>query len=129
MSNISMEVRGTNRVRNKLRTAAAKLPDRTEKVVGAWARQTRAFLKSTPYPAKRPGQSYVRTGTLANSWRARRVKDGVWNIENSAEYSGFVVGENQAWMHEGRWWKARDKMQERIPLLTKQLTDELTQDF
>ena len=108
MLRFELTIIGQNAVTNRLRTAAAKAPGAVGDATYRWAQDVRGKLKSTPYPPKRPGQRYVRTGRLANSWRAERVSQSRTVITNSAAYSGYVVGnsrgERQAWFHRGRWW-------------------------
>ena len=125
----SFEMRGTNRVRNQLRTLAAVDPDITDPVLGNHARSERRRLKSTPYPAKLPGQKYVRTGNLANRFSARRVKKGVWRVENSATYSVWVIkrGMQNRQYHRGRWWTMEDILEDGMPDLTRDLSHALEQ--
>lgn len=124
----SVRVVGFNRVRNNLRRLVNFHPDVTTPVMKEWGQETRKTLKGTRYPPKRPGQKYVRTGRLASSWRAE-VNRGAVSIFNTAKqprqarlYAGYVVGDDQAWMHKGRWWQARDIIQKQIPKLTDALT-------
>ena len=117
MLRFELTITGDQEVINRLRTAAAKGPSAFDEVSYRFAQNMRAKLKSTPYPAKRPGQRYVRTGRLANSWRAERLGNGRALIANSAGYSGYVVGKKQAWFHRGRWWTARDVITQSAPEL------------
>ena len=121
MLRFELTVRGANAVANRWRAAAAQAGPEIQEAAFRWAQGTRAALKSTPYPAKRPGQRYVRTGRLASSWAAERRGGGDAVIRNSAGYAGYVVGnsqgEGQAWMHRGRWWTARDVIQGERPKL------------
>ncbi|MFQ5494997.1 MAG: hypothetical protein ACE5EX_06410 [Phycisphaerae bacterium] len=148
----SIDLHGYNRVRNNLRRAAADMPHIAEREALKWARETRLILRSTRYPPKRRGQTYRRTGRLANSWRAAHLPTGA-TILNTAHrrgrfYSRYVVGNargaGQAWFHKTfgdrssvprhgrskRWWKARDVVDEEVPrfarALTKALVAELT---
>lgn len=79
-----------------------------------WFQGLRARLKSYPYPAKRPNQTYQRTGNLANSWGVDGSA-GHWFIRNSAEYSEVVVGDNQGKYFKGRWWRLRYVVEELVP--------------
>ena len=117
MLRFELTITGQNAVTNRLRTAAAKAPAAVGDATYRWAQDVRGKLKSTPYPPKRPGQRYVRTGRLANSWRAERRGKGRALIANSAGYSGYVVGKKQAWMHRGRWWLGRTVLMESAPEL------------
>lgn len=116
---------GQNAVTNKLRTTAAKAPHAMGDITYRWAQGVRAKLKSTPYPPKRPGQRYVRTGRLANSWSAVRMSQSTVRIANSAGYSGYVVGKKQAWFHRGRWWTAQSVIAENRPELRAAVIKEL----
>ena len=89
----------------RLDALARKFPRIADEEMGKWARGMRATLKSTPYPPKRRGQKYVRTGQLANRW-AVRGSNNRWAIVNRRAGSQYVVGDKQAWMHRNRWWKA-----------------------
>ena len=77
------------------------------------------------YPPTRPGQRYVRTGTLGRSIGTEVRSLGasmVGTIGTSTVYAPWVISDRsvggvgpQAWMHVGRWWtlqgvvrKARD---------------------
>ena len=129
MLRFELTIIGQNAVTNRLRTAAAKAPGAVGDAAYRWAQDVRGKLKSTPYPPKRPGQRYVRTGRLANSWRAERVSQSRTVITNSAAYSGYVVGnsrgERQAWFHRGRWWRARDVIAESRPELKASVLREM----
>lgn len=121
----SVTVRGVNRIRNALRSLAAM--DRTvlEPELRAWAQRVRRLLKSKPYPSKRAGQRYARTGRLANSWGVEQGKSGEVSIRNSAAYATWVVGDKQAWMHAGRWWQARPTIEDEIPELTREISEKI----
>ena len=123
-------LRGYNRVRNDLRWLAAQYPDEIEDIVADFAKSERAKLKSTPYPPERPEQTYIRTGRLANSWRAEREASARWVIRNSAPYARWVVGKDtQVWFHKGRWWIAEEVVAEDTPELTRRLTQRLEERF
>ena len=117
MLRFQLVITGNDELLARLRSASAKAPGVMDEISYRWAQNVRAKLKSTPYPPKRPGQRYVRTGLLANSWRAERKGKGRAVIINSAGYSGYVVGKKQAWMHRGRWWLGRNVLMESAPEL------------
>ena len=129
MLRFELTITGDQEVINRLRTAAAKGPSAFDEVSYRFAQNMRAKLKSTPYPAKRPGQRYVRTGRLANSWRAERLGNGRALIANSAGYSGWGVGggphNRQARVHAGRWWTARSVIEQSAPELRAAAIKEL----
>lgn len=127
---IAMEFKGYNRVDNMLRLLASEMASEiVDPVLGDWTKDVRYNLKAEPYPPKRPKQTYVRTGLLANSWSAEQVAPGKWRINNSANYSQFVVGDaqghGQAWMHQGRWWLAREVVDGYTDDLTQRLSKDL----
>jgi hypothetical protein len=121
----SIEVRGVNRVRNSLRKLIALDKTILEPEFRRWAQGVRKLLKSKPYPAKRAGQTYKRTGRLANSWAVEPKGTGVWSVTNRADYAGWVVGDKQSWFHKDRWWQARPTVEEQIPELTQAITEKI----
>src|SRR5574341_796765 len=124
---VSFEIRGHVELSAALRKAAIKMPRTIDRGIGAFAQETRAFIKSYPYPPQRhyPAQftdrsrryffwalrngvisvPYRRTGRLANSNAAQHLGLMVWALTNSAEYAGLVIGPKQATQHAGWWWK------------------------
>ena len=127
---VSIDLNAYNRVENKLRKAASDGAEWLDDEVGTFARRQRRRLKNARYPAKRPGQTYVRTGRLANSWKAEKRANAQWTIRNSAKYSGWVVGrETQAWMHKNRWWIFEDEMEKTTPDLTKALANRVMDEL
>ena len=80
----------------------------------------RVYRRVSPYPPKRPGQKYIRTGDLFSHWilgPSTTVNPG-YAIENDMPYAKYVIGDaygtSQAWMHKGRWLKLRDAMDQEI---------------
>ncbi len=133
---LDFEFIGYQRVGNRLRSLASDMDSEiVDPVMEDWTKDMRYHLKDMPYPAKRPGQKYIRTGQLANRWRTQHMGPGVWDIINDAtgehgqKYAVFVVGDNkgggQAWFHRGRWWKAFDVIGGFVPDLTRRLTKKL----
>lgn len=125
-----------DRVANTMRYMAAKQPEITDPVMADWVKDMRYALKAEPYPPKRPGQRYVRTGRLANSWAAEQVKPGVWRIVNNARspitnelYAARVVGDakgqGQGPYFINRWWKAIDILNGFTGDLTERLSKAL----
>lgn len=76
--------------------------------VRKWLPQVRQALKAKPYPAKRPLQTYIRTGNLANRWA---IVGGI-TIVNTADYAEPVVGDDQADAFVNRWWTARSVVED-----------------
>jgi hypothetical protein len=62
------------------------------------------------YPAERPGQKYVRTKALERGWqRAVPIDQGRgFQLVNAVAHASLVQGDDQAWMHVGRWQKASE---------------------
>src|SRR5688500_13208236 len=121
MPDFSWGFRGVDRIRNSLRTMAARTPHVVDGAMSEWAKETRGELKSTPYPPapipKKGRKPYRRTGRLANSWFAQRIRMSEWVIGNRAKarrrsYASYVIGDKQgkqAKVHQGRWWKATEE--------------------
>lgn len=136
MLDVVIGITGSERTIARLTRLATQSPKTADRTLYQWAQESRAVLKSTPYPPKRAGQKYVRTGRFANSWRAERAGLGKARISNSARspktgrlYPVFVAGDGagkgQAWMHKGRWRKARDVVDSRIPRLRRALARDI----
>ena len=66
------------------------------------------------YPAARPSSSYVRTGTLGRSiglggradiYEVRAIGSGYeGKLGTNLSYAPYVISEDQAAVHRGRWW-------------------------
>lgn len=131
MASVTFEYRGVNRVANNLRTLAALNKNVIDPVGRKWAGKVRRKLKGKPYPSRRPNQRYVRRGNLANKWEVTSPGLGKWGFTNQATsdkgvaYPGFVVGNDQAAVHKGRWWQALPVIEEEIASLTKDLSQEI----
>ncbi len=146
---LKYEFEGYNRVRNSLRKLASEYRETTDGTVKDWTKGQRADMKSATYPpqtnapqpfktsrqrrwffwALKTGQitvPYVRTGLIANSWRAKKDGWSHWLLENSAAYAHLVVGRGtQARYHEGNWWIADDIIDDSVGDLTTDLTEDL----
>lgn len=88
-------------------------------VVGELVEAEPERLEREPHPPELPGQRYQRTYIVSRSWSQEQTGPGRWVIINSAsqqgrEYAEYVVGdpEDQADIHRGRWWTAREKIEE-----------------
>lgn len=136
MPKFEYELRGYLRVSNKLRRMAVDLEKELDPTVYRWGQQTRTKLRTRPYPAMRPRQKYRRTGRLANSWAVERVQPSRIRFLNRARaprggrpYPTFVIGDSrrqgQAWMHIGRWWLARNVIEEEVPALRNAMVTEI----
>ena len=129
MPTIEIELKGLSGVQK----AIDNLADVSEWGTGVmvqWGQIEQARLKAKKYPPKRPGQKYIRTGRLGRSWSSRGTGNLEVTIRNRAAFKGrfyapYVVGDNQSWMHVGRWWIGRESIiEEGIPKLEEMLNDE-----
>ena len=78
-----------------------------------------------PYPPARPESSYIRTGTLGRSiglggradiYEVRRIGAGYEAVLGTRlGYAPYVIGENQAFMHKGRWWTIKTVAEKATP--------------
>jgi hypothetical protein len=85
-------------------------------------------LKQERYPPERPGQRYQRTQRLQYAWEIRKPRQLTRVITNEAKdpktgefYSSKVVGQQQGKYFVGRWWKALDIVNQRLPALTSRV--------
>jgi hypothetical protein len=88
--------------------------------VADFAENAADTLRNTPYPPELPKQKYRRTGNFGKAWKAEKLSKARWKVVNAVTdrrgrtYPGYVAGRapddqtTQAWMHSGRWWLARD---------------------
>jgi len=125
MADFVIEVQGARQLQKKFNKYIRTSPGTFDKTMGRWVKQTAGQLGRESYPARRTGQTYVRTKRLKRGYRAKRIQSLVWQIFNFVRYSGFVVGRFQAWMHKGRWWQALNKVEKRIPKLIKALKKDI----
>lgn len=88
-----------------------------------WANQIvrSRFVGMGHYPPPRPGSPYIRTGTLGAGWTVSQRGPLQHRLANPVLYATYVVGERQAWMHRGRWWMARARLDEAMPPLLELL--------
>ena len=130
MAGIDIRIDGADKLARRFSDYVRTSPGTFDKTTGRWAKRTANQLKKKKYPPTRSGQKYKRTRRLKRGWEARRVKSSQWTISNRAQakgrvYPGFVVGDNQAWMHKGRWWIASEEIEAKIPNLVKALEDDI----
>jgi len=129
---IKTQIKGVNRVRNSFRKFVSLNARQLDPTMKSWAQDVRAILKGTSYPPVPSGSKYVRTGRLANSWKVTKSKPGHYALENSAPYSGYVVGDDgeggQTAVHkQNGWWQSTPIIQKEIPKLTAALSREIRQ--
>ncbi len=79
------------------------------------------------YPPPPAGSTYWRTGEFGGSWSVREQAPSKVQFLNSAPYAELVAGEDQAWMHRGRWWVAFTRIEEDIPTLLTYLEKALSE--
>lgn len=96
-----------------LRFAAAPVAKFSQKMVKT--------LTAEPYPPKLPNQQYVRTFLLKNSFRQARLGVARHVIQNTAPRRRYVIGNQQADIHKGRWWKMREIIERDLEELSEAL--------
>lgn len=95
-----------------VRALINRMPDRLNDAMEAAMNDATALLlrELKVYPPPPSGSTYVRTGTLRNSWhreiegRGLEIRGIVGSNENVAPYNRWVQDEErQAPVHRGRW--------------------------
>ena len=140
-----IDFNSATRVANKLRKTARNTPRLTDATTRKHAQVMRSKLKSKPYVARMTNQKYQRTGNLANRWRVDKLRQGRYNVGNSAPYALRVVGvvtgvknTGKAWMHQAayrtprgssQWWDAVDVVRPYNKDLTRKLTADIMKEF
>ena len=79
------------------------------------------------YPPPPSASTYDRTGLFGDSWNLTEQGPSKVEFLNTAPYGGFVAGEDQAWIHRGRWWVAIKRIEEDIPALLTYLEKALAE--
>lgn len=78
------------------------------------------------YPPRPQGSTYVRTYLLKNSFESRQSRLGRWVLSNTAPYSGWVIGPEQA-RHMQHWRRAQEVASEQsirqLPVLVRELSN------
>ena len=121
---ITFIVLGTEKTKRKLKYFSRRGAKIADPIMWKWAEEQRQRIRRQKYPPKRAGQTYNRTGNLANRWAKVRITHGYFKVVNRNLYASYVVGRaTQAWMHAGRWWVADDIWEEGTAELIKSLED------
>ena len=117
---LDIKVVGATAIANKYRAAASRHPSLIDKPVHDWCNKMARVLAKTPYPPPPAGSTYTRTYTLPTGWATERVRDSVYAVINTVDYSHWVVSQKlQAWMHKGRWWTAEEILKKNRKELNK----------
>ncbi len=97
----------------------ADLPSYLAMAMSQWVAEAvmRKLAGTVNYPS--PRGTYQRTGRLGNSWYSRVSRGSYVEFMNATPYGGYVVGDEQAWMHRGHWWKASERVEEQMVELTR----------
>lgn len=79
-----------------------------------------------PYPAPPASSSYVRTGKLGQSITTEVTTQGsdvVGVIGSDIPYAPYVVGsgDEQAWMHAGRWWQLDNVVEKNLDAIGEEI--------
>ena len=109
-------------------TAIGNVPNSAwiDSVLDDWASDTAGELRSKSYPSSPSGSTYRRTGKLGRGWKAGQRG----RIFNGVSYSELVVGENQAKVHRGRWWKGRKVVEtEHLPKLVDKIEERMVEEW
>lgn len=116
---LSVVVTGLTETKRALQNLGAQTVEMFDVVTREWTNNVirDELAGRDKYPAERPSQRYKRTYMMAGGWRSSRVMLGRWRIWNTQPYATRVVGDgmNQASVHRGRWWIARERINRQLP--------------
>jgi len=105
---MTVEVRGLDALQRKFnmsdKVVKREAADAMESSVDVIWRDAASYTQTKP--PQRPGQTYVRTCTMAKtmSSEVKQFAGGVKGyVRGGVEYAKYVRGDPQAWMHAGRW--------------------------
>ena len=112
MADVTITIRGLEELLRKIKRMDG---DVKPMLIRATEKAVKYVHGTVPeYPAPRPGQRYVRTGTLGRSITTEVKPLGseiVGKIGTNTVYAPWVISEEsaggrgpQAWMHKDRWW-------------------------
>ena len=93
------------------------LPTYLKPIIDQWAGEviTNRLAGQGNYPPPPAGSTYQRTGQLGMGWgNPISTGRGEYMFKNDTPYGGYVVGDDQAFMHRGRWWVASQRIEESL---------------
>jgi hypothetical protein len=107
MSGATVDIQHLAEVQAKIKALGNGIQPALRSVSG----QARRLLVQdlSAYPPERSDQTYQRTGELGRGWeRATPLDQGQgFQLVNPSEHARWTQGDDQAWMHKGRWRTAR----------------------
>jgi hypothetical protein len=122
---MTVEIRGQEKLLRKLRKLNPRQLETSlqaggEIVVGEMVK----------YPPPPSGSSYVRTGALGRSWKAKPQRSDfavkVFADDAVAPYAPYVEGDKtQASIHRGRWQTLVSTAKEKVPDIVKRLKQQV----
>lgn len=90
-------------------------------------------IDASLYPPEPPGSTYVRTYDLERGWGVEGPTGGGLSLEaaavNSVEHARYVMGEDQAPIHAGRWRTAGKIAEQWTPQTAERLADRAVRDL
>lgn len=108
MTQMIMEVKGLAQLQRKFdqsdEVVRRETHDAMEKSVDVVWHDAASYTQGSP--PQRPGQTYVRTFTMARTMSTEvHQLAGLTKgfVRGGVYYAGYVRGDPQAWMHAGRW--------------------------
>ena len=125
---LSLQVTGAEVVRKGLENLGAEIPKIGREQI---YRTEQAIVRRMKiYPPPPAASRYVRTGALGSGWTITSKANG-YTISNMTPYTKYVTGnaygQEQAWMHQGRWNLLRDVSDEEVAKLPKEIEDNIMQ--
>jgi len=119
---------------SEVQAAIKKLGSGIQPALRTVSAQARRILVADliEYPPERSGQKYERTEELKRGWqRATPLDQGRgFELVNTSEHARWTQGDDQAWMHVGRWRPASQiahEHEEEILALYEDAVKELTE--
>lgn len=128
MPQITISVKNAKLVQKGLSNIRAEIPRISANTIKKVAEKIVKRMRD--YPPERPGQKYVRTFRLRDSFKISSTSTGFTVKANPTsprgkKYGRYVIGTfdggigngGQAWMHVGRWLLFRDVAEYEVSLL------------